>query len=745
VKLTMLAVCVLALAGALTPVHAQGAVVRPPLAVAETLSAATLPALCDQIIARYERDLPQSNRAVVGQTVFDLDALAGMGPLLDDAVDRTISGLTLCLTTAQTPNTVVVLAAQVARRVPANARAANLLGSALHTVAELPAATAVMQHALTLEPDSVLLMLNLANIYLDANRDEDTKALLDKVLEADDTNENAWQTMACYWYRKQDYRQTWEALLRAARFGGVVRKTQERQGDDIKQNPIVPGEPIEAAEAKLARLKGVHPATMADVIEGQYPAEAARIRNYYGQLTDSEKLRLPELPQVNLNSAKAYQENSAVLDEWRNALQERVETFVERAAKEGAAAADQQAAADAAAAGADAGADAAAAGGDEGADAGADADADAAGDQGDGQGEGDDGPKIVVDTGGPFTAVNYALFLYVKNSHEFALGTDVADYRRKAEAIREVYKQKVEAERQRYSEAMDKLNREHDQEPGHGDEDIPCRREHLRHRKNMNVLANDYYPQWSELIFPRYTQHHRHLLEDVWNTSALWVKCIHDPESMKAAYKLLASDVSGLTELVLDELRRGGTFEYQGETDEEEDALQAAQEAAEKEAQEKAEAFRQAVVLPETGLADWLKEHLVIDVSAGVLGLKVTAHSIEFKAWLAGVSGTAKYELEGDYIETSTGVGPRLDIGAEVAGVGLKLTARGDVARKTARFGLSDGSYSESYDADGEVKGTAGVLQGKVDVSLDTELHARARGEVSVGNVLRARSTGSLE
>ena len=79
-------------------------------------------------------------------------------------------------------------------------------------------------------------------------------------------------------------------------------------------------------------------------------------------------------------------------------------------------------------------------------------------------------------------------------------------------------------------------------------------------------------------------------------------------------------------------------------------------------------------------------EHFVIEIAGEFLALKLTSHSIEFEAYIPGVSAGAKYDFSEEKFETYTGFGGKLNIGMNICGLGSKVEAGGEAWRRTSTW-----------------------------------------------------------
>ena len=122
----------------------------------------------------------------------------------------------------------------------------------------------------------------------------------------------------------------------------------------------------------------------------------------------------------------------------------------------------------------------------------------------------------------------------------------------------------------------------------------------------------------------------------------------------------------------------------------------------------------------------------MLSVSGEFLSLKVTAHSIEFEAYVPGVGAGAKYDFNSEKFETYTATGGKLDVGVNICGLEAKVEAGGETWRRTATWDLKNGTYQETDTAKAGVSGSVGPLSAGGEVQLDSQLNAKASGKVTL-------------
>ena len=231
-------------------------------------------------------------------------------------LDNIISQLTIKLASAKSLDGLTVASAYLVKEFPKNRRVLNLFGSVLHTKDKYKDSIAIFEYTQTLDEESVLTRLNLANAYLDNNKDDKAKALLTKLEFEDSENKAVFRALATYYYKKNNAAKFREYLFKAATFKGFKKKKAEKQQKKVDDNEVKEGESTGTMETKLKQLEEIIPLTTADIIEEDFPGAAQEIRNKYGKLGDNVRWFLPKLPMINLNGPPDYQKNEPIVEEW---------------------------------------------------------------------------------------------------------------------------------------------------------------------------------------------------------------------------------------------------------------------------------------------------------------------------------------------------------------------------------------------------------------------------------------------
>lgn len=683
---------------------------------------------------------------------------------LKKALDDLISQLTLKLTAAKSLNGLTVSSAYLVSKFPKNRRALNLFGSVLHIYDKDQDAATVFQYTLTLDPKNNLTRLNMANVYLDTNQDEKAKALLDKLEFEDSGNRAVYRALATYYYRKKNAARFREYLFKAAQFKGFKQRKADKKKQQVETNEVKGEESTDAMETKLDELKDVAPLTTADVLEDEYPDAARQIRDKYGKLDDGHKWILPKLPMVNVNGPPDFARNQPVIDEWAKTAIEKFKVFPISAAERAGVdpnASEKVKEAQAQAAGkkqmqealqqaqdalrfmenvpgiskaeiAEAKAQLEKVKKEQGV-AVEDKPVDLA------------APPPGVDSGSLFAGENFYNYTLISSSYSKYFIKYYREYNSKVMDIVRVFGGKVQQENDRWEAEWEKLQIEHKDGRHHdaGEYCIECRRAEIEHKKRLNALSDDYYRQWSNLYFPQYAQKMKPTLDAYFNTCMLYIRNMNDPKIMEREYNKVTLTYMTYASQAIGGIGGGG-FPYYPETDEEEQELDAAIARSKEEAEAKQEQFKREFQSPEFGFTDWINDHFVLQVSGEFLSLKVTAKSIEFEAYVPGVSAGAKYDFSEEKFETYTGFGGKLDVGVNICGVGAKLEAGGEVYRRTATWDLKNGTYTETDSGKIEATGSFGPLSAGGEFQLDSQLTAKVTTKVSVMGTATVQDEATL-
>lgn len=737
----------------------------------------------DRYYKKYEPTLRGENKESLDSIKTAL--FMAQGPtehFVDQCISNLVSQLTLSLAQRKPFEFLISASALLVKRDPKNARTANLFGAVLNSADKNAEAVPIMEYAVSLKPKNPLLRLNLANAYLDANRDEKAKEILDKLVLENPDDCTVWKALSSYWWKKNNRRQFLDCLFKAARCKGWAKKKADKKRKKIEQVEVTGEENPEQMEPKLKQLEDAVPFTSADVIEDEYPEQARQIRDRYEKLQGDEQWFLPKLPMVNTNTPKDYQTNEPVLEEWVKVFAAKYEAWSKtQAAKMGinpnaskkvkeaqAKAAAQKQMAEAMKQAQEMLKHARSIPGMQGVDAKVkinealkklDKVSGAQGVELDKTPAGDDPAATMkalgFDTGTPWAGLNYRDYSEIKRAYELYFVKYYKEHQAKVLDIVKVYSKLVEMENARHDEAMERLRKEHedyakqpepkDPDGPHGRNDIPCRQERLDHKKKLNALGLQFYQQWVNLYMPQYAQKMKPNLDAYWKVCMLYIRNMNDPKVMerefahvKTTHLLTAMQAAGY-------IGGGGAFKYYGETEEEERELEQLKKAAEEEAQAKKELFKQDFKSPEFDFSKWMEDHFVLEISGQFFSLKVTAKTIEFGANALIFGGTLKYNPVDNVFESSSSVTLKANIGVNVCGMGAKLEGGVDVIKRTATWNFDKNTYVETTGGGSETSFTAGPVTVGGQVELDSELNAKTTSKFTLFGTYTAQESAEFK
>jgi hypothetical protein len=722
----------------------------------------TVLALAAKHIEGCEPKLETSDQETIRNLRQELESSRATPSLQDDIIADLVSQMAVALAAMKSLDTLTVGSAILVQWAPDKPRPANVFAAVLHAAGETEDAITLLRYTVSLEPDSALARLNLANALMDVEGEgaeeaaEEARAILEALVFEDDRNHRAHRALATYWYEKRDWAKFQEELMKAAEGGGVVKKKKDEKQEEVADEKVVqPGDPLETMTTKVEGLKHSVPLTTADIIADELPDVAAKIREEYGKLTPAECAGVPTLPQANITTSELYRRNSPILKQWVESTREKYAVFMKTVMGVDPKATRKQQLAQARELARQSLAQMLGA---------ARQTAQTIGQQPgvpgeiasqlpgnldtlgriitDVQGLDVTSPeaRALQDTGALFSRVNYEAYRRIAQSYDSYFREYFDRYEDTVDVIRNVHISKIEEENESHRLIDDQLAQEHadalkagDPYP-HGRDDIQCRKESLRHRKALNRIGNDYYHMWVNLYMPRYTQVVKPALEEAWYVQALYIKNMNDPAVMKREYIRMAGAWAMWLSRAVGGIGMGSEFKWVGSTDDEERELMEAIDRAEEEAKQKDEVFRAQTQTPEKSWLEWLGEHLMVEASVDFLAVKITPRSIEFEAWAMGPTGRVKFDAVDGTIKTYTGLSAKFQVGLEVAGVGGTVGSKVDLAGRYAKWGVDDGSYSEGYEGPAlQGKLSVGPVRATGQVAVDTELNARANGRIGLG------------
>jgi len=736
----------------------------------------TILALAAACIKRCEPKLKDKNKDTIDEVKSVLAKSKDDPKKLRDVVNDLVNQFTMALASAKSFDTITTGAGYLVQYSPGSQRTANLFGSILSVDDRYPenttSAILVFEYAVSIKPETRLVRLNLANAYLDAGKLDKAKPIIDKLIFEDQEDRSAWRTMATYYYKKKDMGNFRNALLRAAKFKGYVKKKTDKKNKKVADQEVKPEDSTEQIEAKLPGLSEETPMTTADVIEDDFIDQALKIRDKYSKLIDTEKLIMPKLPQVNTNSPKEFQRNSPIIEMWVNVMCSKMAKWAKQQALEkyGITGNESKAVMQTKA------------------QAGANKEMAKAMQQAKDTLEymknipGMEGKRAEIekalrklqntakntkttgpgntkkplgihlednpvdmnkipgfDSGSEFAEMNYSNYMKVKYAYEMWFFKYLKEFQAKVADIYRVYGKKVVEEDDQHKDIWERLQKEHqddleqNERGAHSDKDFPCRKETLRYHKALNTVSDNYYKQWVNIYMPQYAQKMKPTLDAYWKTCGLYIKNMNDAEVMKREYEHCRSTYMFYGMQACSMISGGGAFKYYGETDEEERQLEADIAAAKEEAEKKKPEFEKEFKEPDFDWTKWIEDHLVLEIAVEALTFKITAKTIEFEAFVPGLAAGIKIDVVDEKVETYTAVAAKLDVGVNIFGIEAKLEDKVEFAKKTAQWDFANGKYTETYGSKAEAKAAFGILQGTASVELEYDSEIRAKADYNLG------------
>ncbi len=731
-------------------------------------------AWADKYYKKYEPKLEGANKETIDSIKTTLFMNKGVKTFMDDAIANLVSVLTISLSGKKSFDVLICGAALLVNTDPKNPRVINLFGAVLNAADKSKEALPVFEYGVSIRPKNPLLRLNLANAYLDADKDEKAKLILDKLSFEYPNDQAVWKSLATYYLKKKNISQFRECLFKAAKFKGYVKKKVDKKKKKIDDNAAEGSESPEQLESKIRELATSEPFTSADVLEDDYPAEAKQIRDRYCKLQGDEKWRLPKLPVCNTSTPKDYETSKPILDEWANVFGEKYTRWcTQKGAEMGV---DPDESEEVLEAQAEKAADQQfeeamksaqdmldsvknVPGMDSGANKKELNDAlkdlkDSAKEQGDESGEQDGNagaPKMPLwDSGSPWAQINFRNYAAIQRTYELYFFKYYKEYNAKVQDIYKVYGDKAKIENARFDAEWEALEKEHEQNPL-VDNDIPCRQAQLKHKQLMNEIALNYYHQWVNLYMPQYAQKMKPNLEAYWDVCMIYVRSMTDPKIMEREFNkvktifLLHASKAGPA------IGAGTGFEYYPEADEEQRQLDIDIAKAREEAAVKAPQFAREFESPEFDWKKWIEDHFVIDLAIGApgfpagLGLKVTAKSIQFEANAIIFGGTIKYNPVDNVLETSSGLTIKNKIGLNVCGVGGEVGAKVELYKRTATWNFDKNTYTETDGGSSEVKFKLGPATAGGKLEVDSELNAKATSKANFLDAFTVQEQTKIE
>lgn len=148
-------------------------------------------------------------------------------------------------------NVAVTMTAAAAAIEPDTAIIANNFGAILRMLDFTDDSITVLQHAKTLQPDSTLILCNLANSFLEKGDDNSAEKLYTEVLQKDDGFGPAHQGLVLVYLKRKDIPKAIEELIKGATIciegssRDIYAAAKDSAGDDYEPPlaPLVPADP----------------------------------------------------------------------------------------------------------------------------------------------------------------------------------------------------------------------------------------------------------------------------------------------------------------------------------------------------------------------------------------------------------------------------------------------------------------------------------------------------------------------
>ncbi|MHB9106572.1 MAG: tetratricopeptide repeat protein [Armatimonadota bacterium] len=744
-------------------------------------------ALADTYIAAFTPKLTTEDKINVNNLKFNIESTKSVPAVQQRTIAETINTLTVALAGNRSVEAVIVSSAYLVKYTPANARATNLFGTALHSIGKFQDAVLVLEYTRTLDGQSLLVMLNLANACLDVGNDAKAKALLDKILTADKTHRAAYKALAAYWLKKGDRQKALDAMMKAAEGSMVYRITRENT-KKVDDHQVAETDSTAVMEKKLQVLKDMVPKTTADIIEDQFPDAARTIRDRYCRLLDSEKMIMPPFPQVNTSGVKNWQDKGQpYVEQWakafganmENAMSEitKMQTGINRSDSDAVKKAKAKAAAQQEMAKEFADAekmlkqmegmpgisstelakarkkvqDAMQKRGYAPSDASPTGQGAILSDADAGQIGADEVP-IGYDYGSIFAVTNYRDYFFIRNSYEAYFQRYFEEFDDTVLDIILPYQKKIAKENLLHEQNMQKIADEEErarqaaEASDNGDAWVfdnsrfvlERRKEELRHKKTVNREGDYFFAQWANVALPQYTRKMKPMLDNYWAVCALYIRNMNQPEVMKTEYLHCKQAFWTYAAEAVAAMSGGNSFAYLGETDEEERQLQADIRAAEEDAKAKLEGYKQQTkTVDDSAFVKWLEDNFALGVAGQFLSLKITPRQLTIEEYIAGMNFKHVYDFKNQTWTTYRSFAAKLDVGIQVGFLKAKIEARVDILESydtlDCRTGKVIGGGSSFAKGTAGTNFSAGIVSagGGAEITLDPALESQLSGKLT--------------
>ncbi len=737
--------------------------------------------IADKYIDEVSPKLTPEEKTSVDSTMFILNSKKSTPSIYKEAADELLNSCTVALANTKDIKKLIVITAKLFKEIPDNARTANMLGVTLFAIGRKNDAITVVEYGLSLKPNNTLLLMNAVNMYFDMDEAETAKAYLDKVISIDKDNRAAYSALATYWYAKGDLDKAVGAMVKAATLGGVVIvKKADADKKKIEDSTGAQSDILPVLESKTTALKDILPKTTADIIEDRFPSQAEEIRSRYLKLIENEKMVMPGIPSANTHDAKGWLSNGLhIIKEWQKqfldkakketgkvmAMQYGVNPGDSKAVKKakGRALAKEQI-------------EKSLADVDDMLEAmkgmgipeskirlaeqkmkkvrdkhGIAAPSPAAEESpSDTEITSDEEMRkyersLVIpgwDNGSVFAMTNFRDYVAIRSTYEIYFRELFKDLNSKIADVMRVYEEKAKEEKDRHEDVMKRIEEEAKAEARANDGVVPdpekyemrARDEKLMHKKKMNAIGNDYFNQWSGIVFPQYRSKMKPKLEEFWNVCALYIRNMNDTEVMKAEYSKVKQIYLNTASMSVSMLSCGTTFKYYGDTYEEEQEIEKDRALAKERAEAEKAAYAESSKLAESALEQWINDTFALGISGQFLSMKVTPRKLVIEEYIAGMNFKHVYDFKTGEWSIYRSFCAKIDVGIQIGPMKAGVSARADILESYDVINTRNGQVvnAGSSFARGSVGGSLGADKLSVSGGAVVTLDPAAESELSV-------------
>lgn len=720
-------------------------------------------AIADKYIGEIDPKLSADERTAIDKIKFTLNSQKQTPAFFAESVSELVNDCTIALAKLNGLGSIIETSCYLVKYDPANPRTSNLLGVALRSIKRNQDASVVFEYALTLQPKSELIMLNIANTYLDLNEDKLALAMINKVIAKDPYNKSAYAALACYWYKKGDTNKMVAAMQKAATFGGfkIRQKIKEKTDEDekvISQSTASEDDSVETIEQILDRANKMTPRTTADLLDDSYPDVANKIRDEYGKLKTNDRLAMPAIPTVNISSLKDWVESGEpYINQWRKSYSSKVSTDMRRLGKtitginpkdskqaqkteKNAYAkkemikqfaqamqtiemlesnpaipqskireAKQKLKAEMAKHGIKL-SDLKKGGSDD--------------DANDSQDENTSPSNQQVpgdwDKGSIFATTNYRDYQVIRKNYSYFFKKACQDYMDKVSDIEKVYGQKMAEEQTQHEANLERIKN------SQSAEDFAYQKEVLRHKKAVNAIGDNYYKQWVQLAFHEYDHRFKPRLEEYWNVCGLYVRNMNDREIMKREFVSIKQEYYMYGGMIVSSLDLKNVFTYLGTTDEEEQQLENDIREAQEEAAQRDAEYQAMTKTADDAFDKWVADNLTIGVAAEFLSMSISPRKFVVEEYIAGMNFKHEFDFMKGEWTTYRSFAAKVDIGFQIGGLKAGVKADYKVLESYDTFNCRNGQVVDSGSSFAKASAETGisvsgmkVTGGKIKVTID--------------------------